>query len=287
MRVVIRLAAALIACCSASLAVTAASASPAWWTPAGLTGTPLRAVQTSGAIITVLTQTGATLRSTDSGRHFAPAPGVAVSTSESVTAGTDRWKIDSGGTVLHAHGGAQFTVDPQAPNLGVGARLLAAPAASPGVVVAVSSNGAVWRRTSSGDWSLSLVLLPSSLLQSTPAVTAVAAFDLPLSSTVYLATDGYSVLLSTDGGDDWIRANPGLPDNVSGLAADSQSRSLYAATSDGLFVHRLQRLPAPQSYHDSALWLRWLGIALVVIISAFAAALALWRLVGSNPVALP
>jgi hypothetical protein len=45
-------------------------------------------------------------------------------------------------------------------------------------------------------------------------VTALAAFTQALSTTVYLGTDGYGVLLTTDGGDDWIRADAGVPENV-------------------------------------------------------------------------
>jgi hypothetical protein len=127
---------------------------------------------------------------------------------------------------------------------------------------------------------LSLVLLPAGFPRGTPRVTAVAAFAQPLSSTVYLATDGYSVLDSPDAGDDWIRAGPGLPDSVLSLAADSQTRAVYAGTADGLWAHRLQGLPGPPAYRDTALTARWAGTGLITLVVALLAVALLLVAVG-------
>jgi hypothetical protein len=107
----------------------------------------------------------------------------------------------------------------------------------------------------------------------------VAAFTQPLSEAIYLATDGYAVLISTDGGDDWIRAGPGLPNSVYALSADSGRHSLYAGTADGLWVHVLQELPAPPVYQDAALVWRWIGIGAVTLVAAAITLLAMVRLV--------
>ena len=134
--------------------------------------------------------------------------------------------------------------DPRSPFLGDLAHLIAAPAALPGVAVAVGSDNHVWRRDASGQWATAFILLPAGGLSGIPRVTSLAAFAQPLTAAVYMGTAGYGVLLSQDGGDDWIRADPGLPENVLGLATDSSARALYAATDQGLFVHHLQALPA-------------------------------------------
>jgi hypothetical protein len=168
--------------------------------------------------------------------------------------------------------------DPGSPGLGAGADLIASPAALPGVVVAVSTSGVVWRRGQDGDWKQALLLLPASLVQGVPRVTSVTAFTEPLSEAIYLSTAGYAVLISTDGGDDWIRAGPGLPDSVSSLSADSARHAVYAGTSDGLWVHVLQELPAPPAYQDAALVWRWLGIGAVTLLASIAALLGMLRL---------
>ena len=122
------------------------------------------------------------------------------------------------------------------------------------------------------------MLLPASLVQGVPRVTSVTAFTEPLSEAIYLSTAGYAVLISTDGGDDWIRAGPGLPDSVSSLSADSARHAVYAGTSDGLWVHVLQELPAPPAYQDAALVWRWLGIGAVTLLASIAALLGMLRL---------
>jgi hypothetical protein len=258
--------------------VTPATAAAPWWSPVALRGTALTAVTASGAAVTVRTETGTALRSTDRGRHFtavahAPQPPSQVA----VTSGGYTWTISAAGRVLRSRNGAVPVLDPGSPSLGTGAHLLAAPAALPGAVVAVAVDGTVWRRSQDGAWSRSLLLLPQSMVRGVPAVTSITAFTQPLSTAVYVGTAGYAVLLTSNGGDDWIRAGAELPGTVTGLAADSGARVVYAATSDGLWEHRLQSLPAPPQYPDRALLARWLGIAAVTLIAAVIALGAMLR----------
>ena len=252
-----------------------ARASAAWWQPLAFAGVRISAVSVAQGRLIVDTP-GGRLVSTDQGGTFTattdtPSPLPVVS------AGTT-WDIRDG-TVLAGAGpsGAEHP-DPRAPHLGAGAHLLAAPAAVPGSVVAVGSDNHVWRRTPSGSWSTAFIPLPAGGLSGTPRVTALAAFTQPLTTAVYMGLDGYGVLLTQDGGDDWIRADPGLPENVLGLATDPAAKALYAATDQGLYVHHLQSVPAPPVYVDSALYLRWLGIAAVALVATIAALLALRRL---------
>jgi hypothetical protein len=179
--------------------------------------------------------------------------------------------------VLTAAAGGQLGPDPGAPFLGASAHLIAAPAALPGVVVAVGSDSHVWRRAPSGRWATAFILLPAGGLSGAPQVTSLAAFTAPITAAVYLGTSGYGVLLTEDGGNDWIRADPGLPENVLGLAADSTAKALYAATDRGLYVHHLQSFPAPPVYHDASLYVRWLGIALVGLLATIGAVVGLRR----------
>ncbi len=261
---------------------TPVRAASAWWTPVALSGVAVTKVFATGDTIMVRTGTGATLSSTDAGRTFAPVQGDATfPPTGTVIIGNTGWSIGSDHRVSHdddlAGKGAVIT-NSGSPDLGAGADLLAAPAALPGVVVAVSTNGTVWRRGQDGDWKQALLLLPQSLVQGVPKVTSVTAFTKPLSDAIYLGTDGYAVLISTDGGDDWIRAGPGLPDSVFALSADSARHAVYAGTSDGLWVHVLQQLPSPPAYQDAALVWRWLGIGAVTLVAAALTLLGLLRL---------
>lgn len=260
-----------------------ARAADAWWSPVSLRGTAITRVSAIGDTIMVRTATGATLLSTDGGKTFATASATATFPPiNAVTIGTERWEIDPAGRVLHAVDTAVSSaprVDPGSPDLGPEAALIAAPAALPGVVLAVSTSGAVWRRGQDGDWKQALLLLPASLVQGVPRITSTTAFTEPLSDAIYLGTDGYAVLISTDGGDDWIRAGPGLPDSVYSLSADSGRHAVYAGTSDGLWEHVLQNLPAPPAYQDAALVWRWLGIGAVTLVASAVAVLAMIRLV--------
>lgn len=277
------LTAALCGVLTALVAGNAPAWAAAWWSPVALQGEAITRVAATGDTILVRTGLGATLRSIDGGKRFTTAPpGAAFPPTGVVTVGTQRWEIDAGGRVVHIANVAQSSagvIDPGSPDLGAGADLIAAPAALPGVVVAVSTDGTVWRRGQDGDWKQALLLLPASAVQGVPPITSVTAFTQPLSAAIYLGTDGYGVLISTDGGDDWIRAGAGLPDSVYSLSADSARHALYAGTSDGLREHVLQALPAPPTYRDAALVWRWIGIGAVTLIASAAALLGMIRLV--------
>ena len=256
-----------------------AHAAPAWWQPLALNGQRVTSVSTADGTIVATTGSGV-VASRDGGRTFEPyTPPAAGST----VSASNAWTLHNGIVVTPLG-----TRDPGAPDLGATAHLIAAPAALPGVVVAVGSDNHVWRRDARGTWTTSFVLLPAGGLSAPPRVTSLAAFDRPITTAVYMGTSGYGVLLSDDGGDDWIRADPGLPANVLALAADSGSRSLYAATDSGLYVHHLQAFPAPPTYQDSALALRWLGVAAVTLVATAAALLLLaWLLAGRRDRAVP
>src|ERR1700694_23965 len=265
--------------------VVRASAAEPWWTPLGLRGVAVDAVSAGGKTVLVHTSAGTTMRSDDSGLHIAPVAGnPPIQPPAILKSGADRWAIDASGRVLHALGSRALTLDPGSPELGAAAHLIAAPAAFPGVVVAVAVDGVVWRRGQDGHWQRALLLLPAGFPRGVPRITGLTAFTQPLSGSVYLGTDGYSVLSSTDGGDDWIRAGPGLPGSVLALTTDAATHPVYAGTPDDIWVHHLRALPAPAVYQDAALVWRWVGIALVSLVSALAgAALLLIALRRSRP----
>ena len=249
-----------------------AHASTAWWEPLAFAGQRVTSVIVAPGLM-VVNATSGSFVSSDGGHSFQPlSPDRHLALPNSP--GATRWEI-ANGTVLTGPLGRPPAPDPGAPFLGASAHLIAAPAALPGVVVAVGSDNHVWRRAPTGQWATSFILLPAGGLSGPPPVTSLAAFTKPVTAALYMGTDGYGVLLSEDGGDDWIRADPGLPENVLGLAADSQSSALYAATDQGLFVHHLQSFPAPPVYHDASLYLRWLGIAVVALVTAGLAILGL------------
>ena len=193
---------------------------------------------------------------------------------------TPGWTLSAGRAARRTSGGA-YLPDPRSPSFGPTAPQFAGTAriAAPpnGYVVAVDAANQVWRRTSSGDWARALLLLPERIGARTPRITAVDAFDQPVSNAVYLATDGYAVLITYNGGDDWVRAGPGLPDDVDALYADSRSAAVYAGTRDGLWVHHVRAFPGPPVYPDAALHWRWVGIALVTLAAAALAVAGLQR----------
>lgn len=254
---------------------TTAGATPAadppagepWWVPAAFAGTRVAGVAVGPDGAVEVRVGGADLLATD-GIHFAPVPSAQADTVPTLAPGTtvhsggDTWQLRSG-RILHGVAGGLPEADPTAPDLGSGARLLVAPAALPGTVVAVSDAGVVWRRGRDGGWSRALVLLPRGITGGRPAITSLTAFTTPLTTGVYLGTDGYSVLLTTDAGVDWLRGGPGLPDTVLGLASDPVHRAVWAATDRGLFVHHLRTLPAVPVYPGPALLGRRLGTAAV------------------------
>lgn len=251
-------------------------ASEAWWVPVGLRGTRVEGPLVADGATLEVTTTQGRLRSDDGGASWRPgdpppAPGGCA------VAGA--WQLCGGRVLVNGR------PDPGSPDLGAGAHLIAAPGSAPGVVVAVAADGTVWRRTQSGDWGRALLLLPDSLVDPhVPAIAGLTAFVEPVSDTVYLGVDGYSVLTTsnTDGviGDDWIRAGPGLPAHVLGIAADAAARAVYAATDDGLWVHHLRALPRPPDYAASDLLSRQIGTALVTLAGWVAVVLGLRRVIG-------
>lgn len=274
--------AVLVAAALATLMIgsTPVFAALAWWSPLGLRDVSIARVSAVGDTIMVRTGAGATLTSSNAGKTFSPSTGSPpFPPTGTVMVGNEVWSIDPEGVILHATGGSALVPDRGAPHLGAGADLIASPAALPGVVVAVGTDGTVWRRGQDGDWKQALLLLPQSLFQGVPRITSLAAFTQPLSDAIYLGTDGYGVLISTDGGDDWIRAGAGLPDAVFSLSADSAQHALYAGTSDGLWAHVLQQFPAPPAYRDAALVWRWLGIGAITLVAAALTLLGMVRLV--------
>jgi hypothetical protein len=255
-------------------------ASEPWWVRVAFAGHAVREVRANGDTIAVGVDGIGQQQSVDGGRtwqRYFQRHGLVIPPGP-------RWRVvdgrvgevDSGG-VAHVDPGSP--VMPPTPGLADQRSLIAAPASLPGVVVAVDPDNVVWRRGADGHWARALVLLPQDMISGPPRVTALVAFDTaPLTNTVYLGTDGYSVLASGDQGDDWYRAGPGLPDAVYALDTDPTDQAIYAGTSDGLWVHHLRTIPAPPSYPDAALRWRWLGIALVTLAGTGAAVAGLLRL---------
>ncbi|MHB8718910.1 MAG: beta propeller repeat protein [Candidatus Dormibacteria bacterium] len=276
-----RAVAAAAAALMAALSPLPAHAS-AWWEPLALTGHDVSSVGVAAHAL-YATVDGIRMVSLDGGASFQPAPAAAVIVpAGGVTAAGITWTI-AGGHVLAGRSPSTLRPDPGAPFLGAGASLIAAPGAVPGLVLAVGTDGHVWRRSPAGAWTTALVLLPAGGLAGPPRVTGLQAFTEPLSAAVYLATDGEGVLLTTDGGADWIRTDgAGLPETISAIAASNATRSLYAATPDGLWVHHLQAPPRPPVYADASLWWRWLGVAAVAAAASLAAVAGLRRLLVTD-----
>lgn len=282
LRALLAIGAAALALLPASPGLAAATAAPtpdphageAWWVPVGLAGTRVEGPLLARGDTLELSGPRGRLRSIDGGRTWAPDPAGTPSAPAAGCPTGAAWEICAGRVL------AAGRPDPGGPDLGAAAHLLAAPGSRPGTVVAVAADGTVWRRSQSGDWGRALLLLPDSLVDPhVPAVTGVTAFTQPLSDAVYLATDGYSVLESTDGGDDWIRGGPGLPGHVLAVATDDAAAAVYAATDDGLWVHHLQSIPAPPDYPAPDLRSRQLGTALVTLAGCVAAVALLRRFI--------
>lgn len=258
-----------------------ASAAEPWWVPVGLRGEAVSQVTANGSEISV-TASGRQLVSHDGGRTFTDGAGppqapLPPGIDAEVRSGSDRWAL-SAGKVLHALGSSPLVPDPGAPDLGPHAHLLAAPAALPGAVVAISDAEVVWwREGATGRWGRALVLLPQTLFSGRPAITALSAFEQPISGGIYLSTDGYSVLLSSNGGEDWLRAGPALPNNVFSLASDGVGQAVYAGTADGLWVHHLRAVPSIPVYTGADLFNRRAGTLVITLLAIAAGLLILLR----------
>jgi hypothetical protein len=272
------LAVPLAAASLVSAATAPALAAAPWWQLAAFSGQTVSRVAVVQGTVTALVG-GEAMVETSTGFVTAGAPPPAPPAS--VTTGSRTWSIDAAGEVIVAEKGGAPGRDPGSPELGPGAHLIAAPLAIPGFVVAVSTGGTVWRRDPSGGWSVSLALLPATLITGTPAVTSIAGFNTsPVSGVVYIGTAGYGTLLTSDVGDDWVRADPGLPDDVLSLAADPSGAApaIWAGTSQGLYVHRLQAVPGIPNYSGRSLtgkWLITIALSLGVIVLA-GVALVVW-----------
>ena len=261
-----------------SVATAPALANAPWWELAAFSGQNVSRVAVIQGRVTALVGDAAMVQTAAGFVAAAAPPPLAPAT---VTTGSRTWSIDAAGEVLVAEDGGAPRRDPGSPELGSGAHLIAAPLAVPGFVVAVSTGGTVWRRDPSGGWSVSLALLPATLITGTPAVTSIAGFNTStVSGVVYIGTAGYGTLLTSDLGDDWVRADPGLPDDVLSLAADTSgaAAAIWAGTSQGLYVHRLQAFPFIPNYSGGNLTGKWLitfALCLGVIVLA-GLALIVW-----------
>jgi hypothetical protein len=249
-----------------------------WWLPLAFRGHAVTDVRAESGQITV-NVTGMGLReSSDGGRtwhaHVEPQGFLAPAPDGEWQVRDGRiGRVDATGT-WHLDSGSPRVAQPRT----AGHQPLAALPGRAGLVVAIDVNNVVWRRAGDGTWGEALLLLPQHALAGPPPSTGVAAFTQPLSDAVYLATDGYSVLESTDGGDDWVRAGPGLPDGILAITTDSPRSAVYAATRDGLWLHHLQATPAPPVYAGEDLRLRWFGIAAVCLAAAALSIGGMWRL---------
>ena len=261
----------------ASAAAMPAQAAGPWWQLVAFSGQSVSRVAVVQGRVTALVG-GAAMVQAASGFVAAAAPPPPAPAT--VTTGSRTWSISPTGRVMVTEDGRAPSPDAGSPALGSGAHLIAAPLAVPGFVVAVSTGGTVWRRDPSGGWAVSLALLPATLISGTPAVTSIAGFNTSaVSGVVYIGTAGYGTLLTSDVGDDWVRADHGLPDDVLSLAADPSGAApaIWAGTSQGLYVHRLQALPFIPNYSGGSLtgkWLITIALCLGVIVLAGLALIA-------------
>lgn len=275
------LAAPLGAAAQAPAATPSASATPVpggepWWLPLGFRGHAVSDVRVDSGQITVNVAGIGQEQSSDGGRSWqrvSASGGVAPSNA-------GEWEV-RGGRIGHVDATGTWHLDPGSPTVPDPATAGHSPVAAlpdgGGRVVAVDTSGVVWRRGADGGWSRALLLLPADAIHGPPHVTGVSSFTQPLSDAVYVATDGYAVLLSTDGGDSWVRGGPGLPDSVLAITTDSSHRAVFAGTGDGLWLHHLQPTPQPPTYAAQDLRSRWFGIAGVCIAAAALAVFAMLR----------
>jgi hypothetical protein len=249
-----------------------------WWVPVAFRGHAVTAVGVGSGQITVAVDGVGQQQSSDGGKTWQPGAAPQATQSAAVPGA---WQARDG-RVGRVDAGGTWRLDPGSPHVAqtttAGHATVAALPGRDGLVVAVDVDNVVWRRGGDGHWARALLLLNQDALHGAPQVTGVAGFTQPLTAAVYLATDGYSVLESTDGGDDWIRGGPGLPDGVLAITTDSPRRAVYAATRDGLWVHHLQATPAPPVYQGRDLRLRWIGIGAVSVVAVLLGVATMLRL---------
>lgn len=150
---------------------------------------------------------------------------------------------------------------------------------SDGSILVAEPGGLVWRGAGES-WAPTFQLLPYGGLGGVPQATSLVADGV---TSAYLATDGFGTLLTPDGGYSWYRAAP--PEAaISSLATvgpvfGTRPHGLVVATSAaGVFVHRLQLLPAPPVYSPSSQTAELLGTVAVTLFSVLLVTLLLWYL---------
>ncbi len=148
---------------------------------------------------------------------------------------------------------------------------------SDGVLLAGDRTGLVWGLYRGG-WQPVFQLLPYGGLGGVPALTAMIS-DGP--TAAYLATAGFGTLLTPDGGYTWYRAAPPVADVVAlatlgPVFSAKPSGLVVAATPAGLFLHRLQALPAPPAYSGAGLEQQLLGTIWVTVGAAALVTLLMW-----------
>lgn len=169
----------------------------------------------------------------------------------------------------------RLRLSPGSPRLGPGAALAELP---DGVLLAGSGSGLIWARYSSG-WQAAFQILPAGGLSGVPPLTAIQAVG---TSAAYLATLGFGTLLTPDGGYSWYRAAPSGANRVTALSAvgpvfaSRPAGYVVAVTGGGMFLHRLQALPAPPVYQGRRGALDLLWTALVTVAGAALVVAALY-----------
>lgn len=138
----------------------------------------------------------------------------------------------------------------------------------------VATPRSVFAATTHG-WTTSLFLLPQGGVVGPPAITGMVAMP-HLSTAVWVATNGYGVVTTPDGGQSWEWTSDGLPLDVTALAADPARGSIIAATPQGLFVHHLSEQPAPPVYTSATSRRDTLIVIAITLASTLLGALALW-----------
>ena len=150
---------------------------------------------------------------------------------------------------------------------------------STGVILVGEPGGLIWRGDR-GRWDRALQLLPYGGLGGVPQVTALVADG---ATSAYLGTEGFGTLLTTDAGYTWYRAAPS-DRSISSLAtvgpvfAAHAHGFVVAISAGGVFLHRLQALPAPPIYGPTSQTMELVGTAVVTLLAALLVTLLLWYL---------
>ena len=176
--------------------------------------------------------------------------------------------------VLYLFPDGRIELSARAPHLGSHPSLVEL---GDGVLLAGESGGLVWGRYPGG-WQPAFQLLPYGGTGGVPELTAMTSVG---PTAAYLATAGFGTLLTPDGGYTWYRAAPPVADVVAlatlgPVFSAKPSGLVVAATPDGLFLHRLQALPAPPAYSGAGLEGQLLGAAGVTAAAAAAVISLMW-----------